>query len=288
MQLIDSSYEIWNQDCDFISMQKQIEKAGRICYKSENSTTEESYKSFVERMIKSKHHAMLEQGTVYLYDFCETNTDHFADFINLIEKYKKNPYSKVVVKTVKDNDNNLNNICHAYITTNYRVIIENGWESDLKYITKEIYDDFEKRITVHFTLDCGIGREFTRHRVFSFAQESTRYCSYNKDKFGNEITFIKPFWYGSGLTKKQDYAFLNLCEEAEKAYLEILNVGGTAQEAREVLPLATKSELVMTGFINDWKHFFDLRALGTTGAPHPGAKKLAEPLMKDFQNLKLI
>lgn len=280
MQLIDSSYEIWNQEDGIRGMFKLIEKAGRVCYKSEDRTTEDSYRDFVSRMRQNKHLAMLEHGSVYLYDFCETNTDHYVDFVNWMEKYEKNPYSKVMVKIG-------NGIVHGYVTTNLRVIVENGWDEDLSHFSFKKGHHFERK-TVHFTLDCGIGREFTRHRVFSFAQESTRYCSYNKDKFGNEITFIKPFWYGSGLTKKQDYAFLNLCEEAEKAYLEILNVGGTAQEAREVLPLATKSELVMTGFINDWKHFFDLRALGTTGAPHPGAKKLAEPLMKDFQNLKLI
>lgn len=280
MQIIDSSYEIWSQEDGIRGMFKLIEKAGRVCYKSEDKITEYSYRDFVNRMRKSKHYAMLEHGTVYLYNFCETNTDHYVDFVNWMEKYEKNPYSKVMVEIGSG-------VVHGYITTNLRVIVEKGWDEDLSLFSFKKGHHIERK-TVHFTLDCGVGREFTRHRVFSFAQESTRYCSYNKDKFGNEITFIKPFWFGTDLTKKKDYAFLSLCEEAEKTYLDILSAGGTAQEAREVLPLATKSELVMTGFIDDWKHFFDLRALGTTGAPHPGAKKLAEPLMKDFQNLKLI
>lgn len=159
-------------------------------------------------------------------------------------------------------------------------------------------------------------------RVFSFAQESTRYCNYSKDKFGNELTFIIPCWldipegkayfhdginfrvganeeniFGESVnpkawTRSSDWkgvnSFLRALEVTESQYFNLLNLGWKPQEARAVLPNALKTELIMTGFVSDWEHFFDLRALGTTGAPHPQAKELAEPLMKEFERRNLL
>lgn len=143
--------------------------------------------------------------------------------------------------------------------------------------------------------------EFVRHRVMSFAQESTRYCNYSKDKFGNEVTFIIPCWLGwkeqvihkgdfekSGSGSVDSSIFINSLLDSESSYLYLLKEGRTPQQARAVLPNALKTELVMTGFVSDWEHFFSLRALGTTGAPHPQAKELAEPLMKEFIARKYI
>lgn len=156
--------------------------------------------------------------------------------------------------------------------------------------------------------------EFVRHRVFSFAQESTRYCNYSKDKFGNELTFIIPEWCPEireesnkelELYNMYDKLYLQHLQNAENTYFSLLkqwdekvpdkryksgfrNNPWTPQQARAVLPNSLKTELVMTGFVSDWRHFFDLRALGTTGAPHPQAKELAEPLMKEFQKLNLL
>lgn len=140
--------------------------------------------------------------------------------------------------------------------------------------------------------------EFVRHRVFSFAQESTRYCNYSKDKFGNQITFIQPSWITLDkeiapinelcfLTKQYDtddpnLRYLASLVEASCTYVLLLNKGWTPQQARAVLPNSLKTELVMTGFVSDWKHFFDLRAIGTTGQPHPQAKELALPLLNEF------
>lgn len=130
------------------------------------------------------------------------------------------------------------------------------------------------------------------------------YCNYSKDKFGNELTFIIPCWtnlpeqdYGSrvnpkvfnrGYTNGIETAFVNSLRITEAYYLNLLNEGWTPQQARAVLPNALKTELVMTGFVSDWNHFFDLRARGTTGAPHPQAKELAEPLMGEFYKRNLI
>lgn len=135
--------------------------------------------------------------------------------------------------------------------------------------------------------------------MFSFAQESTRYCNYSKDKFGNELTFIIPSWLDKYSREKLDdtghredgTSDMFIADEledefrnVEARYLAMLAAGCLPQEARQVLPNAIKTELVMTGFVSDWNHFFDLRARGTTGAPHPDAKALAEPLMHEFKN----
>ena len=121
--------------------------------------------------------------------------------------------------------------------------------------------------------------EFVRHRVFSFAQESTRYCNYTKDKFGNEITYIEPCWE---MQPDEKELFLLQLEQAQNAYNALISSGWTPQQARAILPNSLKTELIMTGFVDDWEHFLSLRARGTTGAPHPQAKELAEPLLTEF------
>ena len=294
MKLIKPSFEIWEQPSGLEGVYKQIERAGRICYKSEDKITEDSAKSFVDRMIKSGHGAMLEHGTVYLKVF------NVIENSELIDKYKSNKYSVVKEGTEVYN-------CHGdilygsckCITTNYRVLVENGWLDDLKYICKPT-EFHEKRITVHFVCDRGVSHEFVRHRVMSFAQESTRYCNYSKDKCGNELTFIQPCWldderlklYGPYHTvirdKSLESIFIASLNNAEKDYIDLIDLGWKPQEARAVLPNSLKTELVVTGFVSDWNHFFDLRARGTTGAPHPQAKELAEPLMKEFIARKYI
>lgn len=291
MKLIKPSFEIWNQPAGLEGVYKQIERVGRVCYKSEDKITEDSAKPFVDRMIKSGHGAMLEHGTVYMFIpiGCDKHDYHVA------QKYHNNKYSKVIIR----NEHFLLNKNGYYITTNLRVLVENEWMDDLKYIC-DLTEFHEKRITVHFVCDRGVSHEFVRHRVMSFAQESTRYCNYSKDKFGNELTFIQPCWldderlklYGPYHTvirdKSPESVFIASLNNAEKDYIDLIDLGWKPQEARTVLPNALKTELVMTGFVSDWNHFFDLRARGTTGAPHPQAKELAEPLMKEFIARKYI
>lgn len=290
MKLIRPSFEIWNQPAGLEGVYKQIERVGRVCYKSEDKITEDSAKPFVDRMIKSGHGAMLEHGTVYL------DVPNSAEDYNLVPFFASNPYSKVVIKPLDDR-------VHNYVTTNFRVIVENFAEEyipDILQYLCEPTECHEKRITVHFVCDRGVSHEFVRHRVMSFAQESTRYCNYSKDKFGNELTFIQPCWldderlklYGPYHTvirdKSLESIFIANLNNAEKDYLDLIGLGWKPQEARAVLPNSLKTELVVTGFVSDWNHFFDLRARGTTGAPHPQAKELAEPLMKEFIARKYI
>lgn len=286
MKLIKPKFEIWPQPAGLEGVYKQIERVGRVCYKSEDKITEDSAKPFVDRMIKSGHGAMLEHGTVYL---CFPMA-----YEHLYYRYGINPYSFSYFSGSKEKGT-----WRGIVTTNLRVLVENNWMDNLKYIC-EPTEYHERRVCVHFVCDRGVSHEFVRHRVFSFAQESTRYCNYSKDKFGNEITFIKPCFlddsklalYGPYHTvirdKSLESIFIASLNNAEKDYIDLIDLGWKPQEARTVLPNSLKTELVVTGFVSDWNHFFDLRARGTTGAPHPQAKELAEPLMKEFIARKYI
>ena len=276
MRLIKPSVEIIKQEkYDLLHVFKFIELAGRSCYKSENKITEDSASEFVDRMIKSGHGAMLEHGTVYL-----TIPNKNISRSLLIYNYEINPYSKVIWT----NDN-------VYITTNYRVIIENNLNDHLEYITTPT-EFHARRTTVKFICDRGVSHEFVRHRVFSFAQESTRYCNYTKDKFNNELTFIIPCWI-KDLKEGNYYAYceyhhskhdaskrwFDSCMSAEFVYTNLIEEGWKPQEARAVLPNSLKTELIMTGFDSDWQHFFELRCAPNA---HPQAKELADMLKDKF------
>lgn len=290
MKLINSSFEIYEQGPGLEGIYRQIEIAGRTCYKSEDKITGDSAKGFVERMVKSGHKAMLEHGTVYLMIPNKEAWDALGDNW-VLDNYRASPYSVINCDTQS-----------YYITTNYRVLVENGWLDDLKYLC-EPTEHHERRVTVKFICDRGVSHEFVRHRVFSFAQESTRYCNYSKDKFGNELTFIIPSWLDKYSRDKLDSTghredgtsdmftsddFDEELKDVEARYFSMLMAGCKPQEARQILPNALKTELVITGFVSDWQHFFDLRARGITGAPHPDAKALAEPLMREFYKRELL
>lgn len=296
MKLIESSVQIIEEKDPY----KMIELAGRTCYKSEDKITENSAKEFVDRMIKLGHGAMLEHGTIYLtIDGEDPN----------LSKIQSNPHTKVnLVPYEVLTEGNYTISYKAYITTNLRVLVENNLKELLCYQV-EPTEHHEKRITAKFICDRGVSHEFVRHRVFSFAQESTRYCDYSKDKFGNDITYIIPSWLDLPEGKYSNWdndwcdvselkllypevdnlsdpanCFLQSIKNAEYYYFMLINRGWKPQQARQVLPNATKTELVMTGFESDWEHFFELRC---SGAAHPDARKLADEL-KSLMNVKNI
>lgn len=290
MRLIKPSFEILEQEPGLEGIYKQIEIAGRTCYKSEDKITEKSALKFVEMLCKSNHGAMLEHGTVYLW----VPAIGSVDIQSLRSNYTKNPYSKCIPYYPFNKG-----LEGLYITTNYRVLIENNWLDDLKYLC-EPTRKHERRFTVRFICDRGVSHEFVRHRVFSFAQESTRFCNYSKyKKFNNELTFIQPHWYK--VENLNEYnriisgknwisaeipdevnktgMFNTYLDEVEMMYVELINLGTKPQDARAVLPNAIKTELVMTGFVSDWKHFFELRC---NSSAHPQARELAIPLNLEF------
>ena len=128
--------------------------------------------------------------------------------------------------------------------------------------------------TVKFVCDRGVSHELVRHRPCSFAQESTRYCNYAKDKFGEEITVIEPFYFEGDDKVALKLAWVNAMQSAEKEYLYLIKTGATPQEARAVLPNSLKTEIVVTACESEWQHIVNLRYKGVTGAPHPQMKEV--------------
>ena len=291
MKLINSSYEIVEpKSYSLEDVYKHIELCGRVCYKSEDKITPDSSTKFVDRMIKSGHMSTLEHGTVYLYREFDSNKLAEQDYHGWTQIYVDNPYSVISITYRTDG------VYQVYVTTNYRVIVENRLEDDLQYIVDQPMDGHERRYTVRFVCDRGVSHEFVRHRHFSFSQESTRYCNYSRDKFDG-VSFIIPEWYSESyrrLVKRDDLPdnfdkhleirkqveiFEDHLKDCEDVYLELLSKGCKPQDARAVLPNALKTELIMTGFASDWEHFFSLR---DNSKAHPDAYKLAHDLHNEF------
>ena len=279
MKLIDPSYEILEQEPGIEGMLKQIERAGRTCYKSEDKITADSARDFVQRMIDSKHTAMLEHGTCYLYwkhDYGEDGQSSvdMGDLFDVYFNFMLNDYT--VHKTNFDTH-------ESFVTTNFRVVVDllgDDWEKFLEHHMVDYDDRFKRRVTVKMTTSLHVYKDLTRHRKASFAIESTRFCNYSKDKFGHEITFIKPVW-----TSDEDSAtksFVANLENVEQTYFHLIECGWQAQQAAEVLPQCVKADVIMTATVSEWDYIFDLRARGTTGAPHPEVKRIIEPIMRDF------
>ena len=151
-----------------------------------------------------------------------------------------------------------------------RRILENGHESVLEH----------EKLTARIVCDRGVSHEIVRHRIASYSQESTRYCNYSLDKFQNELTFIRPFFWNDDPEKFRVWE--EAMAAAERAYLTLLDLGATAQEARAVLPNSLKTELVMTMDLREWRHFFRLRA---AAAAHPQMREVAVPMLRAFRDL---
>lgn len=291
MKLIKQSFEFINQtDFSLVGIKKHIERCARVSYKSEDKITDTSYEKFVN-MLESRGHARpLEFGTVYL-----SRTSQKEDNMEWLDKYAYNPWSKFSFGNGSTRINGeLRNT--VYVTTNYRVIKEHHWEDDLQYLCEPTEYHY-KRYTIHMILDRGVMDEFRTHVGLSHLAESTRYCNYSKDKFGNEITFIKPCWcnipegdYGTpdyipdrlpriGATES---GLIDAFQYAEYYYFFLLSEGWTPQQARSVLPLSIKSELISCGFKDSWENFFYRR-----DAPdaHPMAQEIAKPMHQKFIEL---
>ena len=208
---------------------------------------------------------------------------------------------------------NKDNLLPKYFFNNYKIETESLKDSVLQWVV-EPTEDHEKRYTVKFTYHLAVARDVNRHRVQSIGEESTRYCNYSKEKFGAELNIIEPIWFNKEEKKyihtlfdhyRQLAKFRNMCKTIAECkdgsefkaidYWTFVNMaceygyiqntsrfGWTPQQASLMLPLDTKTESVHTAFASDWCHFFNLRALGTTGAPRPSAKEVAWPLMEEF------
>ena len=295
MKLIESKAEYIPQEEGLEGIYKQIELAGRTAYHSLDKITPDSAKDFVDRMIKSRHGACLEHGTVHLR-FSNTKAQEGYCGMRAFDRYRFNPYSKISYDFIRGDSNKYDG--YMYIVTNYRVLVENNWLDDLQYLCFPT-EFHEKRYTMRFTCSRAISHELVRSRTMSFLQESQRYINYSKERHGGEITFIKPTWYdkyskslldntgprpngtSDMFTSEDDFeAQLRM---AESCYMAALIAGVKPQEARDVLPNATKTELIMTGFSSDWRFLMDLRLFEKTGKVHPDMKDLMQKAQKAMQ-----
>ena len=258
---------------DYLNIEQFDEETFEDSPYYENLTAED----FVNMLMKSGHGAMLEHGTVYL-DCPET----------IFWKYNSNKFSKVIAVDTGETIGKgiyASPIYKYYVTTNLRVLVENDWLDDLKYVC-EPTEYHAKRVMVRFICDRITSQSIVRHRTMSFAQESTRYCNYSKDKFGHELVFIEPSWeFPTSDTVNVRERFEAMLNEAEANYMELIALGCKPQEARSVLLSSIKTEIIVTGFIDDWKHFFELRC---DNAAHPDIRKLALDLQKQFRDRELI
>lgn len=282
MKLIKQDFNIVNQQGFSIKdIKKHIEYCARISYKSQDRITDDSYEKFVNMLEKRDHARPLEFGTVHL----KMILPDFEGFI----------YSLLTIGI-------LNNIWikHAYkgdviyITTNYRYYLDiiKYFPNVKEYFTEEDNEYYPKRYTVHFITSRGIMDEFRTHVGLSHLAESSRYCSYDKNRFGNELTFIIPNWVNTNCpNKEQERPSVASIEwstamlDAEASYMNLIKMGCTAQEAREVLPLAVKSELISCGFEDVWENFFYRRCAKDA---HPMAREIATKVRDKFKELRYV
>lgn len=301
MKLIKQSFEILEQkDFTIKGIKQFVERCARVSYKSEDKMTDTSYEKFVGILESRDHARPLEFGTVHL----KMNASDFNKIRSTLCLNKI--YNDQWIKHYYVGD-------VTYVTTNYRYYLNilKVFPKVEKFFTEEDNEYYPKRYTVHMILDRGVMDEFRTHVGLSHLAESTRYCNYSKDKFGNELTFIKPCWlnvpegkYNHCIMVSKDSPdirvecvgsdeigkyynigedeglFLNGLVQSELTYLHLINNRKwTPQQARSVLPLGIKSELISCGFEDAWENFFKRR-----DAPdaHPMAQEIAEPMHEEF------
>ena len=285
---------------------KHIELCGRTCYKSESKITDDSAEKFVNMLKKNKHRLVLEHGTVYLFTTCDVSAAGAFNH-SIAYKYSKNPYSVVTTDGMMD-------LQRLYITTNYRVIVENGWEDDLKYLVDEPIKPYHvERHTFRITCSRAIANEVVRHRQLSFSQESTRYCNYSNEKFGKELTFIIPeklnmlpeglCYFHDGINFRiqpninnplntisinprnfknagEIDLWLTELDRISYTYFDLINkYQWKPEEARGILPLDLKTDLIVTGTKSQWDDFFELRCAKSA---HPDIQVIANEIKKQI------
>ena len=329
IKVVEPSVEFWKQEgYDLESIFKHVARCARVCYQSTPKNKDENAYDFLVRTIFKGHDflgyskinvndrferilAQNSYGDVDLTSLhlscCEHATVHlkFPTFIpsafdRCVNVYSHNKYSR-----------SKNNNGYIYVTTNLRVIIENYTADTLDFIdTTPNCPYYIPRHTVCFITDIGASRELNRHRVNSVSEESTRYCAYDKGKFGNGITVAKLPWipdvdnevdfsdYTNGFFNDNEI-FNNECIEeqytdnwnavdwffyglqiCDLVYRKTRELGWTAQQAREILPLNTKTQVVHTAFVDDWEHWLALRSNEVSGKVHPMMAELAKQLVK--------
>lgn len=328
MKIVEPQVELWKQEPTLEGAWHQIARATRVCYQSKPREGE-SGEDFVKRIIlkpaliegnlndlehckfdfDKMHGAMLEHGTVYITITKDTLA---SSSFKIICALLHNPYSRLHLRTANG---------WYYITTNMRVILENNLVYALRYIDNPTYEHV-KRTTFSVITDIGVTRELNRHRTFSIAEQSTRYCDLTRNRFGDCLSFPAPSWINkdsletsevdncllsdmsndlnsatteninnfnikesNGIDNWDDidfYIYANIV--AQYCYKALRNKGWRPEKARQVLPLGLKTQAVYTAFDDDWQHFIKLRADNVSGKVHPNMKIIADKIKELFNN----
>ena len=329
IKVVNPSVEFWRQEGYTLdAIWKHIARCARVCYQSVPKSENEDAYNFLFRTIFKGHdffgynkidpknpHKIIVAPNAYgdvdltslHLSCCEHATVHLK-FPNFMPRatamwaavYRDNKYSRTS-----------NHDGYLYVTTNLRVIIENYAIDTLEFIdTTPNCPYYIPRNTICFITDIGASRELNRHRVNSVSEESTRYCAYDKGKFGNGITVAKLPWipdtdptdgghdYNEGFFNDNEIFDNNTIEEqytenwiavdwffyglqvCDLVYRKTRELGWTAQQAREILPLNTKTQVVHTAFVDDWEHWIALRSSEVSGKVHPMMSELAKQLVK--------
>ncbi len=306
IKVVNPSVELWKQeDYSLDAIWKHIARCARVCYQSTpKNNGETDYGFLVRTLFRGNDVANQSYNTKDIVkchlSVCEHGTVHLKFPIFMpraaaqATKFIHNRYSRS-----REHEN------YIYVTTNMRVLIEHHWMDELEFIDNTPNCPYYiPRDTICFITDIGASRELNRHRVNSVSEESTRYCAYDKGKFGNGITVAKLPWipdvdsdgqcYSTGFYDddevfNENYIQGHYCEGwtaidwflyglqvCDLVYRKTRELGWAAQQSREILPLNTKTQVVHTAFDDDWNHYIDLRSSGVSGAPHPMAKVLAD------------
>lgn len=301
MKIIQPNVKFIQMPTDKASLLKHIERCGRVCYKSEDKTTEGSAEQFIAGIIKRGHEAVLEHGAIILLiDIDDWSTmqerindlesgGDFQSFLRFTDDWGR-PLVSGNIRAWRDfmrvHQEQYGHTfgCLRYMIEKYPELFpefQKGvrflyivndytpgelYAEDLITENEKLHHQYQ---TLLFTCDRGVSHELVRHRPSSFCQESTRYCNYGKDGFGNEITVIEPCFF-TKYTPKYD-AWMQAMLRCESLYLHLLNLGATPQEARSVLPSSLKTELMMTANLSEWRHVTKLRC---APAAHPQARQV--------------
>lgn len=311
IKVVNPSVELWKQDGYTLdAIWKHIARCARVCYQSTPKNENEDAYEFLKRTIFKGKDVLNEHLTrkdilsMHL-SCCEHATVHLKypkilnrACIQFAVRLRNNKYTRWV-----ESDG------YIYVTTNMRVILETSIE-ELEFIDVEGFLHYYPRHTISFITDIGASRELNRHRVNSVSEESTRYCAYDKGKFGNGITVAKLPWipdvdpedeghdYTEGFFNDNEIFYDECIEEqytdnwnavdwffyglqvCDLVYRKTRKLGWTAQQAREILPLNTKTQVVHTAFDDDWEHWLALRSNEVSGKVHPMMGELAKQLVK--------
>lgn len=306
MRLIDPFVTVVPYEDPFI----HIERVGRTCYKSLSDFTHETGVKFFNTLVKSKHYSVLEHSTfLFLLDPKNVlgqlgnlefiRSKKYLEWTRVSAPY--NPYGRVILsgnlRAIKESGLYIlmTPLLKKYpeLSTyfGYSLGSKDYSTEPFRLITrKEFFDlkpnQFELQrhlyTSIAFVTDRGVSHELVRHRPASFAQESTRYCNYSKDRFGNELEFTRPANFNSW-TAEARATYLAALKNAETTYLYLTAQGMSPQDARGILPTDVRTRIVMTANHAEWLHFFDLRSKGTTGQPHPNMKKVADMALKEYE-----